>query len=150
MEVESWVEFTLVVHPIHPDGQPDYHTRTFLHRINFRRELLDKYKWYTRYLHALYQVKYPKQLVDGSWCFYDKKTGLNLMSGPMSKLTSAKRMITKLQNAIRALREESKGNLFVDNYTKDPVYKRLVEKLEEWTAKEKLLEEEIEKLKESK
>lgn len=147
MEVEKWVEYTIEVHPNEPDGQPDYHTRIFLHRINFRRDLLDKYRWYTRYLHALYQVRYPRQQVDAYWVFYDKKTGLDLLSMPLVKLSSAKRMITKIQNAIKALREESKGNLFADNYTKDPVYIRLLEKLDIWTEREKELQEEVEKLK---
>lgn len=148
MEIERWIQYSVELYPNDPDGSTNYHGgRTLLRRFDLKRDLLEKYRWYMRYVAAYYQVRYPKHVIQATWCFYDKKTGLNIITGPMSKLISARRMITRCQNAIRRLREQSKGNLFENCFTEDPNYILLLDKLHRYEAEEKRLEEEINNLK---
>lgn len=94
----------------------------------------------------------PKLMIISSSSFYDKKTGLDLeYNSALTKLSNAKRQVTMIENSINAAKAKFKPTLFYKSLEDTEDYRlaicKLNEALEKRRLAEKMVEEEMEKLK---
>jgi hypothetical protein len=103
---------------------------------NYSIELFQRWKWYFKYRAALLQIKYPRYIVNQNWGA-EKSTGLtkSQLEEKLNKneLTTAKRMVTKITNAIEKFEVEERKKL-IPNW-ENPKYLRTKEKLIEYKNK---------------
>lgn len=105
---------------------------------------LMKWMWYFRYRAALLQVQNPKLYVElntGSYKTQDPVDEKTLRLRKLKKdITTAKRMITKLTNAIAKYQEQENKTLIPD--WENPQYLKAVEKLGKYKDKLEKLQNE--------
>lgn len=101
---------------------------------NMRFDVVFKWEWYFKYRAALLQIKYPKYRVDlikGSV----EATGLTAIQlqrkSLKNRITTCKRMITKLGNAIEEY-EIEQSKLLLPNYD-NPDYQKAKTKLKTYS-----------------
>nr|WP_028664434.1 hypothetical protein [Runella zeae] len=100
---------------------------------------------------ARFQYFNPTKSVCTHYCFYDKKTGIDLSyKSAFVKLSSAKGQVTKIKNAIESAKAAFMPTLFVKQLEDTDEYKRAIEKLNTAQAEvfryKALVDEELQKL----
>lgn len=117
-----------------------------LHTLDMPRSMLDRWRWLIRWREARFQCIYPRDDVHCSYCFYDKKSGLSLeWNSLLSRLSSTKAQVTKVERAILEYIDFQKANnLFFDEQA-DEVLNKAYRKLEQKKRNLHNLQKEVEK-----
>lgn len=109
---------------------------------NYSMDLFKRWKWFFRYRAALLQVKYPKYIISENWGG-KSATGLTKLQLEeklkKNELTTAKRMVTKITNAIEKFEIEESKKL-IPNW-ENPKYLNTKEKLAEYKLQLKNLKQ---------
>lgn len=125
LKIEHWVYVTFEIR--HEDR-----SREVLHIIDIPRDILDRWRWLIEWRKAKLICKYPKKRVQVYHCFYDKRTGLQMGTNfILSKVTSAKAQITKVERAIAQYIDYRKNNDLFFNMETDEQLLKAYNKLEQ-------------------
>lgn len=121
--VEHWVYVSYEIR------NKDY-TRNVLHTIDIPREMIDRWRWLIRWREARLICQHPRENVHTTFCYYDKKTGLDTGFGSLlNKVISAKAQITKVKNRISQYVNEQKFNNLFYGIEQDHILQKAQEKL---------------------
>lgn len=115
-------------------GDSEYITHLFWNGMTLQQHV--KWTWYFKYRGALLRIKYPRMHIEETWGKYtpDGRKFEEMVSDKLKKnLTTSKRMITKMKNAI-AHYEKIEGAKLFPNWT-DAKYLRAKEKLNKYQLK---------------
>jgi len=127
--VESWIEISWYVFDSYQTMQNNK-LECFVHKIDIPRQMLERWQWLITWRTAKYQYLNPRKKVIHYYSYYDKKTGFdNSVGSILSKYTSAKVQVTKIENVIKRYKSEISKTLFQD-FENDEIYKKLIFKLE--------------------
>lgn len=139
MAIERRVEITIYLIAQKQDGSPDHHApKKILSSYDLPRELYERRQWVITWRAAWWQCKYPKRHIQTMHAYYDKKTGQNLLDPKFIRITTCKRMITKMKNKITEYEAARTKELFWDK-DRDNVYQKGLRKL-------RMYQEELEQL----
>lgn len=136
MKKELWAYVYVSVHPMlsSKDENGSYRTNHYhSHEIRgwrYPKWIIDKHRWFFRWVQALVQARFPKHRVSFHYCGYYPETREAMQSKRQRAISSAKSQVTRYENKINLLKEHCAGTLFQD-YTQHPVYPKLKSKLEE-------------------
>lgn len=139
LEVERYVQITIV----RKDNKSHQKLET-LYVYDLPREVYEKYRWVIVWRIARFQCQHPRDWITSSFCYYDKKSGLDLgYNTLLSRYVSAKAQVTRVKNAINHyINYETSNNMFFDEKTDDRLCKAQ-RKLSEKEAKLTNLEKKI-------
>lgn len=123
--IEHWVHISF-------EYRPAVGERVVLHRIDMPRTMLDRWRWLIEWRKAKLICQHPRKGVTVYHSFYDKRSGLDTGFGSLlSRLSSAKAQVTKVERAIGEYVEFNKqNNLFFCPQT-DEQLKKAYTKLEQ-------------------
>lgn len=140
LEPIRWVRLDIVMLPLNPDGTVSFYDKKIvLHKFDIPRWIYDRKQWVIRWRTAYYQMKYPKADIQYITCFYDKRTNMELLhNNTYNNLIAAKRMITKLNTAIKRYEHERAKELFWEK-EHDEKYQTMLVKLLDYEKKKEYL-----------
>ncbi len=120
-----------------------------LYHAEIPRKMKDRWDWYFNWRRCYYQCQYPRNIVDMSYSFIDRRTRLEMTyNGVLTTYTSAKAQVTLWERRIKEYSEEKRDLFGLDN---DPIYQKALHKLSEKKLKlaeaEKALKEALAKAK---
>ncbi|WP_134087876.1 hypothetical protein [Olivibacter sp. XZL3] len=148
IKIQKYVKLRIVKYALRENGSTDYHEgKEYLKTYDLPRDLYERKKWVMRWRTAWFQCRYPKNEVFMSLSFYDNKSGDDLELEPLlNRLVSAKRMVTKLQNAIAEYEAEREAELIWEKEY-DPFYQKGLSKLARYKEQRDLLQQQADDLK---
>lgn len=138
-------QFAQVTFTRFPSGQSQVGEKIIEYKIAYPRNVIERRIWVLNWIQAIIQCKYPKHFVDRSWYFYYDKP-IDELKDLKTSLSSAKAMVTKIQNAIfNHVRHEKATNLFF-NKNEDKDLQKAFNKLRENRSKVRLIKNKIKSL----
>lgn len=141
------------VHGRNPDGSTNYNDKTIIHTNYFTREQYRRYKWFITLRAAHFQIQYPRNLISTIHSFIDSESLLNVEAAslrhPVTRLRSARRMVTKICNAMNKYKENYNSTIFEPNAEDTDEWKKAASKLEHYRQEVINSEQEIKDLQES-
>jgi len=148
IKIEKYVKLRIIKYALREDGSTDYHEgKEYLKEYDLPRELYERKQWVMRWRSAWFQCRYPKNEISRQISFYDLKSGADLELEPLlNRLVSAKRMITKLRNAIAEYEAERATELIWEKEY-DTLYQKALSKLERYIGQRDKLQQEVDDLK---
>ena len=133
---DLWAQISIRVHPNKKQldeygcfKKNHFHSH-ILKEWNYPRWIIMKHQSFFWWVMCSYQVRFKNYKVEKTYCGYYPETKERLNSKRQSSISAAKAQVTKVQNVMAAFKEEKSKTLWND-YENDPIYKRLIEKLEE-------------------
>lgn len=133
---DLWARVSIVVHPnkmIRDENgslRVDYYNWHILKKWDYPKWIIDKHRWFFRWVMSLAQCRFPKHYISYCYCGYYPETMERLGSKRLSSIAAAKAQVTKVENAIAGFVAEKSKTLWSD-YENDPIYKQLRCKLED-------------------
>jgi len=133
---QLWAQIIIRVHPnekrMTQDGcyQTNHYHWHVLKEWNYPRWIIKKHDRFFSWVRCIYQVRFKNYRVDSTYCGYYPETKERLNSKRLNSISAAKAQITKVENAIAVFKEE-KGKTLWNDYENDPIYKKLLCKLDE-------------------
>ena len=131
-----WARVSIVVHPnkrIRDENGKlrvnnyEWHT---IKQWDYPKWIIDKHTWFFKWVMALVQCRFPKHYVSYHYGGYYPETKERLGSKRLSAIAAAKAQVTKVENAIAEFIEE-KSKTIGSDYENDPIYKKLLCKLDD-------------------
>ena len=145
IEIEKWViiDFYKVVNL--PDGSANYNDKIHLFRYDIPRVVYERRKWVIDWRHAKYKCETPKNIIQISHSYYDKKTGLNLeYNSILTKYFSAKANVTRIENKMALAKDHYTPTLFKPSIEDTEQWEKALLKLNNYKTEAFLLLKEIE------
>jgi hypothetical protein len=82
-----------------------------LYRYDLPEEVYERRRWVVRWRQSRYQCLYPREYISLYHSYYDKRSGLEMgFNTSLSKLTSAKAWVTRIERAIEKYIEYNRTN----------------------------------------
>lgn len=131
-----WARVSIVVHPnkneLDENGKlkVDHYNWHTVRKWDYPKWIIDKHTWFFRWVMSLVQCRFPKHNISYHYCGYYPDTMERLGSKLLQGISAAKGQVTKIENAIADFKTE-KGKTLWNDYENDPVYRKLLAKLEE-------------------
>jgi len=131
-----WAQISIRVHPnkkeVDEDGcrQTNHYHWHILKEWNYPRWIIKKHDDFFVWVMCIYQVRFKNYKVDKTYCGYYPETMERLGSKRLSSISAAKAQITKVENVIAEFKAE-KGKTLWNDFENDPIYKKLLCKLED-------------------
>jgi len=142
-----FVEITIVRQPMRPDGSHDWHSKEQLFRYDFPREVYERRKWVITWRVAKFQCRFPKCRITPIYCYYHRKANIAIWKIPLDKLVSAKRMVTKITNAMAAAKKEYIPSLYDPTIDTTALWIKAMDKLELYRKQVDYYTAEVERIK---
>ncbi len=98
--IERWVFLNIAKVHLTAEGRSDYQHQESLFHYDLPREVYERRPWVPRWRVARLQCLYPRHDIRLSFSYYDKKTRLSLMDGPLTERTAVRRQITRITNRL--------------------------------------------------
>jgi hypothetical protein len=147
LKIEHWVYISFEIR--NPDR-----SRKVLHTIDMPRNMLDRWRWLVEWRKAKLVCEHPRENINVTFCYYDKRTGLHTgFDFILGKVSAAKAQITKVERTISQYISYKKHNdLFFDMDTDEQLQKahtKLEQKKENYSKLYTMLQEEVKKHREN-
>ena len=131
-----WARVAIVVHPNKKVKDEigafkvNYYEYHVIKQWDYPKWIIDKHRWFFTWVQALIQCRFPKHYVSYHHGGYYPETKERLGSKRLSAISAAKAQVTKVENAIAEFIEEKSKTIWSD-YENDPIYKKLLCKLDD-------------------
>jgi hypothetical protein len=142
-----FVEITIVRQPMRPDGSYDWHNKEQLFRYDFPREVYERRQWVITWRMARFQCQFPKCRITPIHCYYHRRANIAIWKIPLDKLVSAKRMVTKITNAMKEAKMTYIPSLYDPTIETTPHWIKAKDKLERYRLQVEYYTAEVERIK---
>lgn len=143
LQIERWVYITFEYRNVD-------RSRHVLHEIDLPQKMLDRWQWLIEWRRAKLICRYPRKGVLVYYCYYDKRTGLQLgFDHLLSRVAATRAQITKTERHITEYIDYmTRNDLFFDPDTDEELRRakeKLLRKKTDYARLHDLLRREVEK-----
>jgi len=136
MEKELWAVVRICVHPNQKkvdelgNWKVNHYHWHVVREWHYPKWIINRHRPFFTWVHALYQVRFKFHHVTFRYCGYYPDTKEIMSSKRQLAISAAKAQVTKIENVISDYEARISQTLF-QNYSDDPIHKKLLEKLEQ-------------------
>lgn len=105
--IERWVCIKIRLVALKPDGSSDHNAdKKLLAMYDLPRDLYERKEWIVRWRMAYWQCKYPRNHIERSHTYYDKKTGSTEIYSAALEVRTCRANVTKILKAMESYKQQ--------------------------------------------